>query len=371
MYLNIRGSLGNSKYKFEHAKKATVGFLGGSITEMKGWKEMVEEDLQQRFPDTEFEFIHAGIASTGSTPHSFRLEKDLLDGHHIDLLFVEAAVNDATNEPDIRKQLRGMEGVIRHIRTISPETDIVMLHFVFQPLLDAMDRGETPLVILQHEKVAAYYNIPSINLAREVHARINAGEFDWKTFGGTHPAPFGHNIYARAISKLFDKMWAADSVSGPVAVIPHTLPQSPVDLYSYYNGRLIDPEQAKMISGCKIEEPWKSKVNGTVRNRYARIKVLEALSPGAELEFEFTGRAIGIYSVPGPDAGIVEYSIDDSAFKKYNLFTDWSKTLHIPWVHIFEDELEDGTHILRLRMTTERDARSIGTACQIYYFTVN
>ena len=78
-------------------KKATVAFLGGSITEMDGWKEMVKDDLGQRFPDTEFTFIDAGISSLGSTPHAFRFQEDVLAKGVPDLLFVEAAVNDHTN----------------------------------------------------------------------------------------------------------------------------------------------------------------------------------------------------------------------------------------------------------------------------------
>lgn len=39
---------------------------------------MIQEDLKQRFPDTEFTFIDAGIPSTGSTPHAFRFENDVL-----------------------------------------------------------------------------------------------------------------------------------------------------------------------------------------------------------------------------------------------------------------------------------------------------
>lgn len=35
---------------------------------------MIQEDLKQRFPETEFTFIDAGIPSTGSTPHAFRFE---------------------------------------------------------------------------------------------------------------------------------------------------------------------------------------------------------------------------------------------------------------------------------------------------------
>ena len=56
VHCNVRGSLQNSLVKFEKERKGRVAFLGGSITEMKGWKDMVEQQLKQRFPYTEFDF---------------------------------------------------------------------------------------------------------------------------------------------------------------------------------------------------------------------------------------------------------------------------------------------------------------------------
>ena len=70
--IHTRGNLDNSLYTMTVRKEATVAFLGGSITEMEGWKDMVKDDLKQRFPDTSFKFIDAGISSLGSTPHAFR-----------------------------------------------------------------------------------------------------------------------------------------------------------------------------------------------------------------------------------------------------------------------------------------------------------
>ena len=67
-------------------------WLGGSITEMRGWRDMIKDDLRQRFPQTEFTFIDAGIPSTGTTPHAFRFENDVLAHGTPDLLFVEGAV---------------------------------------------------------------------------------------------------------------------------------------------------------------------------------------------------------------------------------------------------------------------------------------
>ena len=197
-----RGSLVNSYQKFVKEQKGCVAFLGGSITEMRGWRDMIQEDLKQRFPYTEFTFIDAGIGSTGSTPHAFRLENDVLSKATPDLLFVEAAVNDDTNGFDYVAQTRGMEGIVRHTLAAKSTMDIVMLHFIYDPFISPLQEGQQPDVILNHERVANYYRIPSINLAQEIAARMAAGEFDWNQFGGTHPHWFGHKYYAASINRL-------------------------------------------------------------------------------------------------------------------------------------------------------------------------
>ena len=53
-YITQRGNLTNSFHKFTYEKKGCVAFLGGSITEMEGWRNMIQEDLRKRFPDTKF-----------------------------------------------------------------------------------------------------------------------------------------------------------------------------------------------------------------------------------------------------------------------------------------------------------------------------
>ena len=170
-----RGSLLNSKIKFEREKKGRVAFLGGSITEMTGWRDMICEELQRRFPDTEFDFINAGISSTGTTPGAFRFKRDVLCNGPVDLLFEEAAVNDETNHFNDTEQIRGMEGIIRQERLANPNTDIIMLHFIWDKMLQPLEQGIMPQVIVNHEKVADYYRIPSINLALEVSQRMQAG----------------------------------------------------------------------------------------------------------------------------------------------------------------------------------------------------
>ena len=113
-YSELRDGLANCQRKFTQEKTGRVIFFGGSITAGGAWRQHMCDYLTRKFPETKFEFINAGIGSMGSVPHAFRLERDVLSKGPVDLLFVEAAVNDTSNipqHPDL--MLRGMEGVVR------------------------------------------------------------------------------------------------------------------------------------------------------------------------------------------------------------------------------------------------------------------
>src|SRR5438046_8945790 len=75
--VRARGSLDNSRLKFQTQRKGSVAFIGGSITEMEGYRPMVCEGLKKRFPETALKFKAAGIASTCSTTGAFRLASDV------------------------------------------------------------------------------------------------------------------------------------------------------------------------------------------------------------------------------------------------------------------------------------------------------
>lgn len=369
LHYNVRGSLQNSFVKFEKERKARVAFLGGSITEMDGWKNMIEKQLQQRFPYTTFEFVEAGIGSTGTTPGSFRMQHDVLSKGKIDLLFVEAAVNDHTNGFTPLEQVRGMEGEVRQALLSNPEIDIVMLHFIYDPFIPMVARRQQPDVVLNHERVANHYLIPSVNLIQEIGERMQAGEFTWEQFGGTHPLPFGHKFYAAAINHLFDTMWKG--VTPDMPVVAHEIPQQPLDAFSYYRGDFIDLKEARLNKGWKYVASWRADNAYEKRKGFVDVPMLEATRPGDKLTLDFTGKAIGIFCTPGPTAGIIEYSIDGAPFKKLDTFTQWSKYLYIPWVYMLETKLNDTSHRLVLRISKDKHPDSLGTECQIRNFVVN
>lgn len=366
----LRGDYRNSYQMFEKERVGTVAFLGGSITEMKGWRDMICEDLKQRFPYTKFTFIDAGIPSTGSTPGAFRLADDVLSKAKVDLLFVEAAVNDDTNGFNAIEQVRGMEGIVRHALLSNPSMDIMMLHFIYDPFIPKLDGGQMPDVILNHERVANHYLVPSVNLATEIAARMREGEFNWEQFGGTHPKPLGHAYYVATINKVLDEMYASCVAAGP-AVKPHVLPAVPLDGYSYTNGKLVDIRQAHINKGWQLVPSWTPRLIAETRPGFVDVPMLETDRPGAKLTLDFEGTAVGIFCVSGPAAGILEYSIDGAPFKKLDTFTAWSGGLYIPWVYMFDTELPKGKHRLMLRMSKDHHPQSKGTACQIRQFVVN
>ena len=162
----------NSFIKFERERRGRVAFIGGSITEMVGWKDMMEQQLQQRFPFTAFEFVEAGISSTGSTPGAFRLDNDVLSKGKIDLLFIDGSANDMTNGFTPGEQVRGVEGEIRHALEVNPETDIVLTHFATDGFLPIIAKRQMPDAILNHERVANHYRVSSVNLAQEISERL-------------------------------------------------------------------------------------------------------------------------------------------------------------------------------------------------------
>jgi sialidase-1 len=369
VFHQARTDLRNSYIKFSTDKVGRVAFMGGSITEGSGWREKVCSYLLERFPDTKFEFINAGISSTGSTPGAFRLQQDVLSKGMIDLFFEEAAVNDFTNNFNSIAQIRGMEGIMMHALKSNPNMDIVMMHFVDPEKITDYNNSIVPEVIQNHERVAEQHQVNSINLAKEVSDRIAAGEFTWKDdFQDLHPSLFGHEVYARSIKWFLDKSY--DAVESEKAIKPHRL-NKPIDRFSYSSGNYFPIQQAVLRNGWSLDANWAPTDGAGTRTQYVNIPALIATEPGAEMSLKFSGTAIGICIASGPDAGMIAYSIDGKPFKKLDLLTPWSGGLHLPWYLILEAELKPKDHRMVIRISSDSNTNSKGNACRIFHFLVN
>ncbi len=367
--VHLRSRFDNSRSTFEQTKLGTVAFLGGSITEMNGYRVMVERWLQERFPETEFQFVNAGISSTCSTTGAFRLSRDVL-ATDPDLLFVEFAVNDdqdAMHAP--RECLRGMEGILRHARMHSPHMDVVVTHFVNPTMLETLQRGQTPTSSREHEAVAKHYGVSTVDLAHEVATRISGGGLTWKAYGGTHPGETGNRIAAEMVADLLATAWRTPLADGNEPA-KHRLPK-PIDPHSYFRGRLVDVSAADCDHHWKRDRPDWPTIQGAMRDRFKEEVLLWTDQVGAELELAFEGHTVGAYLLAGPDAGTVEVSIDGGPTREFDLYHRFSKGLHYPRTLLFDGDLDGGKHTLKLRVVKNRNGASSGHAVRILDFVVN
>ena len=369
-FVSLRGHVQNSFLRFASEKQGHVAFIGGSITEMDGYRPRIAAWLQKRFPETKFTFTAAGIASTCSNTGAFRLNRDVLSQGSVDLLFVEFAVNDDQDAGHAASAcIQGMEGVIRQTLAHNPNADIVMTHFVNPGMLETLSAGENILSATAHEAVARHYDVSSVYLSRAVAAQVNDQTLTWKQFGGTHPGPIGNQLAADLATAILDSGWKGLTATN-AAIEPHPLPQ-PLQETSFDRGHLLPLNKAEIVSGWTLSEPEWDKLPGGKRARFTGFPLLHATKPGGQLRLTFSGTAVGVFVVAGPDAGQLQFRIDDGEWGTVELYHRFSKGLHYPRTVMFASELEDGEHQLEVRVAKTKHAASTGHAARILNFAVN
>ena len=364
--VQLRGHLQRALQKFREQREGRVVFLGGSITEMDGYRPLVEAWLRKTFPETKFTFVNAGIASTCSHTGAFRFQRDVLQDGPVDLLFVEFAVNDDQDaRHDADGCIRGMEGLLRQLFTKNPAAGAVMVHFVNPELLAAAQAGKPGLSVRQHERVARHYNVSSVDLPADLAVAIAAGTLTWERWGGTHPGPTGNRYAADQVIRILRAAMNSTD-SDPDAPLPAPLLKS-----SFEGGRFLEAAAVKPGAGWSRAVPDWSSIEGGKRERFLKQDLYFSSLPGSELSCRFTGRGIGAFVLAGPDAGRLEYRIDDGAWQTVELYHHYSRGLHYPRTVMFSSDLEPGEHRLEVRVSAGHHTDSRGTAARILDFVVN
>lgn len=367
-FIKLYGKPTNFFLHANREKEVSVAFLGGSITAGQGWRDRVMQYLEHAYPQTKWNFLNAGIPSLGSLPHAYRFESDVLAHGDVDLLFIESAVNDLANQTPPLQQMRALEGIVRQARNARPDMDIVLMAFADEPKLSDYASGRVPAEVGVHQKVAKHYKLPFINLSEEVYKRIEAKEFTWKEdFVDLHPSTFGHQLYARTIRTMFE---LSDPDKVPSRIRSYRMP-APIDRFSYAQGEYVSVDRAEHERGFRVDPSWKPSDQARTRRRFVEMPMLVSDEAGSSFEFSFEGNAVGIALVSGPDAGIIRYSIDGGQEQTKDLFTQWSRSLHLPWYLILGDGLAEGKHTLRVTLLADHHPKATGSACRIVYFLVN
>jgi lysophospholipase L1-like esterase len=354
----LRGNLMRSYNRFAAGGEAWVAFMGGSVT-TQAWREPVMDQLCRRFPAAKFDFIMAGIGGTDANLGAFRLPSDVFGRGRVDLFFLEFAVNGGG--------IAAMEGIVRQAKRLNPEIDIVIMYFANTKHIEDFQAGRVPTIVQQHEQVAEHYGIPALSLYREIGERLRAGKLTWEQFSGdsVHPKEEGCALYAACINDFLEQAWSNPNLqpAAPAAALPARL-----DPLCFENGRFLDATAAEIKNGFSMVKGWHPE---KTCNFTPPADVLTATRPGSELTLDFAGTAVGIYSLIGFDAGILEYSIDAGPFQARDQFDPYCDKFHRPGHLLFATDLPAGKHTLVLRVSSDMNPKSTGTAVRILKFMAN
>jgi len=354
--------LGRSFQKLRKTGKLNVGYLGGSITAGSGaskpnetsYRALTTKWFQEQYPKAEIKEINAAIGGTGSDLGAFRCQRDLLSGKP-DLVFVEFAVNDSSNESRV---MRSMEGIVRQIWHANAEADIVFLYTINKNSMAATyDKGELPNTVQWHNKVAAAYRIPTLNMGEAIYRAVKDGKQTWEKVlpDNVHPSDIGYEIYMQQI-RPFLASHQKDKKSKPRTKLP-----KPLSAENFENAHLVDAQDL-------VAEGW-TRDDASVGKRFPHS--IATNKPGTELKYKFKGTAIGLFWIIAPDSGDVEWSIDGSKPKRASSWDSYALRFSRNNYVIFNDSLTPGEHELTFRVLAEKNEKSTGTWIRIGSLLVN
>lgn len=329
------------------AARRTIAFLGGSITEMNGFRPRVMRQLRAQYPNVDFVEIAAGLSSTCSDVAAFRFAEDVLAKGVPDLLVVDAAVNDDQDGHFTREHcIRGMEGVLRQARRANPAMKIVVALFVNHGQFDALRRGRTPLPYAAHRAVAERYGAAVADVGTALATAAQEGTFTWEKYRDCHPSPEGCDFAAKVV------MDAIAATYDPLAVPAAQPLPAALDGRSFALTVCVPFEKVVREADWNVSRPdWKS-VPGSKRDYFSTGPALWSVKPGATCELAFAGTALAAVLTAGPDAGVLEVSIDGGAWMRHSLYMPWSANLNYPYARMLADNLQDAPHRARLRVAT-------------------
>ena len=318
----VRGGLPGFFAKIKANRNLTIGYIGGSITQgFYCYRTQSAKYIQTLFPQQSFKFINAGVSGTGTDLGACRIEEQLLK-YEPDLIFIEFAVNGAY--PD------GMEGMIRQVRKRHPGTEICLIYTIFTGQTKAYAEDRIPENIMGLEKLAEYYNVPSVHLAMEAAQLEKEDKLVWKgdsasspgkiifSNDGIHPVTAGGNLYAAALARSILKLQKAKPAKTAAALPPA------ITTTGWDEAGMYDPEEVAVFNG------WIKTNTATI----PKLKsfngwfpyVMKADKPGKSFTFRFKGTMFGIFDIGGPEVGQLEFELDG---KKIHLKEISSKGYHL------------------------------------------
>lgn len=197
-----RSRLAAAMKKAESGESVTVGVIGGSITQGSSatdhnncYAELFHSYWVEKFPQSEVNFVNAGIGGTNSYLGVHRVDAQLLD-HKPDVVIVEFSVNDT----DKVMNKYSYNSLVRKILS-SENNPAVILLFTTQ------ENGTSLQEV--HKEAGAAYDLPMLSYREAVYPEVAAGTLAWTDISpdNIHPNDEGHKLIGQIVSRYLDSVY--------------------------------------------------------------------------------------------------------------------------------------------------------------------
>ncbi len=311
----VRNGIPNSLYYFRLNQTGNqyLFYVGGDLLDGVGlsnpnhrWSATMSEAFRKHFPDSSIietrhcQPLGSWFAQYRTSGGQAVFGEVICSGH---LAILELATGD--RGMDIRHVRRQVEGLVRQINMYRATHSTILVYALTPELLEAYQNGKEPEYITECEKIANYYGIPSLNLAKIAAREILSGKIALADFtqDGVHPTDAGEKIYDVAIRDFVDALVKAT----PIPDAP-TRVKLPEKLWSETNpnGRIIAYERTQFSEG------WRGGQESPLRP-FRHLLVTDRA--GETVTLKFHGTDVGLIDVTAADTMKMEFSLDGQEWK--------------------------------------------------------
>lgn len=197
-----KARLAKAMKKAANGEDITVGVIGGSITQGSSatdhnncYAELFHKYWVEKFPQSNVNFVNAGIGGTNSYLGVHRVDTQLLDSKP-DVVIVEFSVNDT----DKLMNKYSYDSLVRKILNCDSQPAVMLL---FTTQEDGTSLWET------HKEIGAAYDLPMLSYRAVVYPEVSAGTLDWKDISpdNIHPNDEGHKLIGQLVSRYLDSVY--------------------------------------------------------------------------------------------------------------------------------------------------------------------
>ena len=197
-----KARLAKAMKKAANGEDITVGVIGGSITQGSSatdhnncYAELFHKYWVEKFPQSNVNFVNAGIGGTNSYLGVHRVDTQLLDSKP-DAVIVEFSVNDT----DKLMNKYSYDSLVRKILNCDSQPAVMLL---FTTQEDGTSLWET------HKEIGAAYDLPMLSYRAGGYPEVSAGTLDWKDISpdNIHPNDEGHKLIGQLVSRYLDSVY--------------------------------------------------------------------------------------------------------------------------------------------------------------------